>query len=153
MCLMYSLSSFGTHHIFFPPRFEVVVGEYLPHGLSTHLGDNPPSHRLFCGQPDRPSCESLRCPTTHHRNNGALSPGVQHFVRLRARLVGQCCVQALLEIPPSHATNLSGICSHSLSGCCQVPTLVQKLQDSDPSPRPPTLSLPLQARKLPQIPR
>jgi len=57
---MYSSSSFPTHHIFFPPRLEVVAFQQDPNGLSTHIRDQLAFNHLFRQQAHRPACPALR---------------------------------------------------------------------------------------------
>src|SRR6266545_6844866 len=54
MFAMYSASSVGTHHIFFPPRLQLVVGEHPADGLAPHVCDNPSPLALLGRYADRP---------------------------------------------------------------------------------------------------
>src|SRR5579863_2641661 len=56
---MYSSSSFPTHHIFFPPRLEVVAFQQDPNGLSTHIRDQLAFDNLFRQQAHGPACSAF----------------------------------------------------------------------------------------------
>ena len=59
MWTMYFSSSSATHHIFFPPRLEVVVEEQDPNGFPSHSGDQPAFDRFLRYQPHGPAGAAL----------------------------------------------------------------------------------------------
>src|SRR5215813_7985013 len=75
---MYSSLSSATHHIFFPPRLEVVVEEQDPNGFSSHPGDQPAFDRFLRHQPHRPAGAAFRRIATHHCNDPLLLGTVEH---------------------------------------------------------------------------
>ena len=52
---MYSSLRSATHHIFFPPRLEVVVEQQNADGFSSHSGNQSPLHGFFDHQPHGPA--------------------------------------------------------------------------------------------------
>jgi hypothetical protein len=56
---MYSSSNFPTHHIFFPPRLEVVAFQQDANGLSTHIRNQFAFNNLFGQQSHRPACPAF----------------------------------------------------------------------------------------------
>ena len=52
---MYCSSSSATHHIFFPPRLEVVALKKHPNGLSSGSRHELALDRFLGNQPHRPS--------------------------------------------------------------------------------------------------
>src|ERR1700738_2648005 len=57
---MYSSSNFPTHHIFFPPRLEVVAFQQHPDGLPADVRNQFALDHFFGQQPHRPTCPPLR---------------------------------------------------------------------------------------------
>src|SRR5687768_11905418 len=136
MHAMYSTSSVGTHHIFFPPRLQVVVGEDLANGLAPHVGDNPPASALLGGHADRPPRIAIWGRSTNHRDNRRLLASVQQFRRLRTRIVGQRRVDAVLDISPAHAPHLAWVGPQRRGDIRKRPRRVEQLENSDPLPGP-----------------
>src|SRR5450755_2194605 len=62
----YSSLSSATHHIFFPPRLEVVVEQQNPNGLSSDSRNQFPLHRFFGHQAHGPSGKTLRRSAADH---------------------------------------------------------------------------------------
>ena len=69
---MYSSSNFPMHHIFFPPRFEVVAFQQDTNGLSTHIGNKFAFNNLFGQQSHRPACPAFRGRRADNRDNALL---------------------------------------------------------------------------------
>ena len=69
MWAIYSSSKFPTHHIFFPPRLQVVAFQQDPHVSRPYPRDQLTFHRLFGQQANRPACPSRRRRTADHRDD------------------------------------------------------------------------------------
>src|SRR5262249_29833241 len=67
-----SPSMAGTHHIFFPPRLEVVVGEDDSDGFATDAVHDLACDRLLGGQAHGPSCPAVGRRTADHRDDRRL---------------------------------------------------------------------------------
>jgi hypothetical protein len=66
---MYSSSSSAMHHIFFPPRLQVVAFQQDPHRLSSHPRHQLAFHRLFRQQANGPPCPAGGRRTAHQRHD------------------------------------------------------------------------------------
>src|SRR3989339_1829993 len=95
---MYSASSFGTHHIFFPPRLQVVPGKNSPGGLALDLLHYSALLGLTRHETDRPAGVPVGRRAADHRDNRALLRVVQHPVGHRAGLVSEGRFQSPLEV-------------------------------------------------------
>src|ERR1039457_3317461 len=69
--MYWSLSS-ATHHIFFPPRLEVVVEEQNPDGFPSHAWDQSALHRFLGHQSHGPAGAALWRATAHHGDDPLL---------------------------------------------------------------------------------
>src|SRR5262249_19308698 len=98
-----SRSRFGTHHIFFPPRLEVVGGENDSDGLASDFGRDASADGLLGHEADRPSRAPFRSGTAHHRNDGCALHTVESRLGLAAWIVGQRGFQATREVALPHA--------------------------------------------------
>src|SRR5215467_13426395 len=76
---MYSSVRSATHHIFFPPRLEVVVEQQNPDRLSSHPRNQLSFHRFFGYQTDRPARATFWRGGAHHCDDPLLLVVVQHF--------------------------------------------------------------------------
>src|ERR1019366_1219629 len=74
---MYSLLSSATHHIFFPPRLEVVVEQQDPDGLTPNAGHQFAFHGFLGYQTHGPSRAPFGRITTNHRNDPLFLAGVE----------------------------------------------------------------------------
>src|ERR1017187_2142793 len=92
---MYSSSSSATHHIFFPPRLQVVVEQENPNGFPSHLGDQFSFDDLLGHQPHRPSSAPSWWSAANHGNDPLLLAFVQQLGRSWTLLV----VQRAIQIP------------------------------------------------------
>src|ERR1019366_3549328 len=69
--MYWSLSS-ATHHIFFPPRLEVVVEEQNPDRFPSHAWDQSALHRFLGYQSHGPAGAALWRVTAHHGDDPLL---------------------------------------------------------------------------------
>src|ERR1017187_1448294 len=90
---MYSSSSSATHHIFFPPRLQVVVEQENPNGFPSHLGDQFSFDDLLGHQPHRPSSAPSGWSAANHGNDPLLLAFVQQLGRSWPLLVVQRAIQ------------------------------------------------------------
>jgi hypothetical protein len=61
--------NFATHHIFFPPRLEIVAFQQHPNGLSAHPRNQFAFDNFFGQQSHRPTCPSFRRRRADHGDN------------------------------------------------------------------------------------
>src|SRR6266496_1028222 len=66
---MYSSSSSATHHIFFPPRLQVVAFQQNPNRLPSHARHQFAFHHFFGQQAHRPARAAFRWWTTGQRHD------------------------------------------------------------------------------------
>src|SRR3954447_16471993 len=66
---MYSSVSSATHHIFFPPRLEVVVKKQNPDGFPSYSWDQSALDRFFGYQSHGPPSAPLWWVAAHHGDN------------------------------------------------------------------------------------
>src|SRR5438105_1251404 len=66
---MYSRFSSAMHHIFFPPRLEIVVEQQDANSFSSDRGNQFPLHRFFGHQPHRPAGTPLGGISADHGDN------------------------------------------------------------------------------------
>src|SRR5271154_1546614 len=97
---MYSSLSSATHHIFFPPRLEVVVKEQNPDGFPSHAWNQSPLHRLLRHQSHGPAGATLWRVAAHHGDDPLLLAVVQNSLSAGALLV----VERGLEAAPLVST-------------------------------------------------
>src|SRR6476659_7776212 len=102
---MYSSLRSATHHIFFPPRLEIVVKQQDADGLSSHSGYQSPLHRFFHYQPNGPAGATLRRVTADHRDNPLFLAIVQHFSRSGPRLLVEGAFEAAFLVTVRHIAN------------------------------------------------
>ena len=69
---MYDWSNSAMHHIFFPPRLQLVALQQNSDCLSAHLGNQLPFDGLFGDQADGPPGTAFRRFTADHGNNPLL---------------------------------------------------------------------------------
>jgi hypothetical protein len=99
MQAMYSWSNFATHHILFPPRFQVVAFQQHPNGLSAHSRNQFAFDDLFGQQPRRPTRSPFRRRRADHGDNLLVLTLVQGRSFARACGVEQRSLQPFLLIP------------------------------------------------------
>src|SRR5664280_484294 len=98
MRAMYSSSSFATHHIFFPPRLQVVALEQDADALPPHLWHQLAPDRLFGQQPYGPACPSLRRRRAGHGDDALPLFLIQRGSLARTRAIEQRAIQAALLV-------------------------------------------------------
>src|SRR5580692_12381210 len=69
---MYSSLSSATHHIFFPPRLEVVDEEQNTDGFAAHARYQSPFNGFFSHQPHRPTRKAFRWIAANHGDDPLL---------------------------------------------------------------------------------
>jgi hypothetical protein len=113
---MYSSSNSATHHIFFPPRLQVVAFQQHPDGLSPNARHQLAFDRLFGQQahsPTRPSCRRL---AARHGNNALPLLRIQGRSSSGPGCVVQRALQSALLIPLADLPDSFGrqpqACSH-----------------------------------------
>jgi hypothetical protein len=102
---MYSSLSSGTHHIFFPPRLQVVALEQDANCFPTDPWHQLPLDRLLRYQSNGPSGMPLRRLTANHRDNALLLEIVQHLPGTGALLLIESSVEALVFVTMAYLTN------------------------------------------------
>src|SRR5215470_18264873 len=102
---MYSSLSSATHHIFFPPRLEVVVQEQNPDRFPSHARDQAPLDGLLCYQTDRPAGAALRGIATHHRDNPLFLAVIEHRSSARPRSLEQRGFQTSALVTMANGAN------------------------------------------------
>jgi hypothetical protein len=112
---MYSSSNFPTHHIFFPPRLELVTFQQHPNGLSAHAGNKFALDNFFGQQPHRPARPPLWRRRADHGDNALLLLLIQAWSLARTRRIKQCALQTAIDVPLSDLP-------HCLGGKPQVST-------------------------------
>src|ERR1022692_691753 len=98
MRAMYSSSSFATHHIFFPPRLQIVAFEQHSYGLPPYAWNQLAPDRLFGQQPYGPACPSLRRRRAGHRDDALPLFLIQRRSLARTRAIEQRTIQAALLV-------------------------------------------------------
>src|SRR5205823_14996540 len=86
---MYSSLSSPTHHIFFPPRLEVVVEEQNPDGLPSHAWDQSPFDGFLRHQAHGPAGAAFGRIAAHHGDDPLLLTLVEHSGRAGTLLFEQ----------------------------------------------------------------
>jgi len=69
---MYAWSNSAMHHIFFPPRLQLVALQQDPNCLPAHLGNQLPFDSLFGDQADGPTGTTFRRFAADHGNDTLL---------------------------------------------------------------------------------
>ena len=95
---MYSWSNFATHHIFFPPRFQVVAFQQHPNGFSPHPRNQFAPNRFFGQQPHRPAHPPFRRRRAGYGDNLLALVLVQRWSLARTCSVEQRPLQPFLFI-------------------------------------------------------
>src|SRR5271157_668912 len=102
---MSASSSSATHHIFFPPRLEVVVEEQHPNGFPSRTGNQSPFLGFLRHQPHGPASAALRRRSAHHGDDPLLLTVVQDLCRAGTRLVVECGIEASLLVATREVPN------------------------------------------------
>jgi hypothetical protein len=72
------------HHIFFPPRLQVVALQQNPDCLSAHLGYQLALDGLFGDQAERPAGPTFRRLTADHGNDALLLGAIENLLGSRS---------------------------------------------------------------------
>src|ERR1035437_7363249 len=121
---MYSSSSSATHHIFFPPRLQVVVEQENPNGFPSHLGDQFSFDDLLGHQPHRPSSAPSGWSAANHGNDQLLLAATRPLLDVACRTArdpnprpgsaAQC--RARFSMPITHSPPLGKQVGHCVIG-------------------------------------
>src|SRR3990172_5793403 len=95
---MYAWSNSAMHHIFFPPRLQLVALQQNPDCLSTHLGNQLPFDGLFGDQADGPTGTAFRRFTADHGNDTLLLGTVENLLCPRSLFGVNGSTQAVPDI-------------------------------------------------------
>src|ERR1700719_3220716 len=96
---MYSLSSFPTHHIFFPPRLEVVAFQQHPDGLPADVRNQFALDHFFGQQTHRPTRPPLRRRRADDRDNALLLLLIKSRSLARTSGIEHRPLQSAIKIP------------------------------------------------------
>ena len=105
---MYSSLSSATHHIFSPPRLQVVAFEQDANRLPAYPRHQLSLHRFFHQQTHRPSCPSFRRLAAHHGDDALFLTRLQQFGVPRPLLLIQHPLQAAVTVSLRDGSDLSG---------------------------------------------
>jgi hypothetical protein len=72
------------HHIFFPPRLQLVALQQNPDCFSAHLGYQLALDGLFGDQADCPTCSTFRRLTADHGNDALLLGAIENLLGSRS---------------------------------------------------------------------
>src|ERR1039458_4161527 len=96
----YSSSSSATHHIFFPPRLQVMTLEQDADRFPAHPRRQLPLHCFLGNEAHTPPRPAFRRRAAHHRDDPLALPRIQHPPLARTWLLVQCRFQPLLRVAP-----------------------------------------------------
>jgi len=99
----------GTHHIFFPPRLEFVLGKDHSYRFSTDLIDYAALLRVLRQQSDCPARSSFRWWAAHQRYQCRLLRAVEHRLAADSRFFSKRMFQTRIQISTRDARHLSRI--------------------------------------------
>src|SRR6266581_3688027 len=111
---MYSAVSSATHHIFFPPRFQLVALQQNPDCLSAHLGHQLALDGFFDNQAHRPTSSPFRRLTANHGNDALLLGIIEDLLGSWSLLVVKGGIQAATVVAMGDLTDRLG----SEGKCC-----------------------------------
>jgi hypothetical protein len=100
--------SSATHHIFFPPRLEVVTCQQDPYGFPAHPRHQPAFDRLLGHQPHRPAGPAFRRFATNQGNDSLLLRLIQQFRCSGSLFLLERTVEPLLLIAMADFSNRLG---------------------------------------------
>src|ERR1039458_8352866 len=81
---MYAWSNSAMHHIFFPPRLQLVALQQNPDCLSAHVGYQLALDGLFGDQADRPTGPTFRRLTADHGRDALLLGAIENLLGSRS---------------------------------------------------------------------
>jgi hypothetical protein len=131
---MYSASSFGTHHIFFPPRLQVVSRQELPYGFALDLSDDSALLGLLGNEAHGPTSAAVGRSAAHHGDDRTLVGVVQERRWTRTRFVGQGRFDPAVQKPPANPSHLAPIRPYGRRCSGQGPALVEQLENANATP-------------------
>src|ERR1039458_9281809 len=102
---MYASLSSARHHIFFPPRLEVVVEEQNPNGFPSHAGNQSSFHRFLGHQSHGQAGAALGRRTAPTGDDPLLLAVVQNAGGARALLVIQYRFETARLVPMADFAN------------------------------------------------
>src|SRR5271157_2160052 len=108
MFSMYSGVNSATHHIFFPPRLQLVALQQNPNCLSAHLGHQLALDGFFYNQAHRPTSPPLRRLTADHGNDALLLGIVEDLMGTWPLLVVEGGIQAATVVAMGDLTDRLG---------------------------------------------
>ena len=95
---MYDWSNSAMHHIFFPPRLQLVALQQNPDCLSAHLGHQLAFDGLFGDQADRPAGPAFRRITADHGNDALLLGAIENLLGSRSLFGVNGGAQAVTDV-------------------------------------------------------
>ena len=95
---MYGWSNSAMHHIFFPPRLQLVALQQNSDCLSAHLGNQFPFDGLFGDQADGPSGTAFRRFAADHGHNTLLLSAVENLLGSRPLFGVDGGIQAVVHV-------------------------------------------------------
>src|SRR5487761_170739 len=95
---IYSSFSSATHHIFFPPRLQIVTLKQQMDGRPRHVPDQFALHRLLGDQTHRPARPARRRRPADHGDNALAVLGVQQRLLARSRRIVNGPMQSALQV-------------------------------------------------------
>src|SRR5260370_5526293 len=101
---MYSSFSSATHHIFFPPRLQIVALKQDADGFPAHFRHEFSLRRFAGDQPHTPPCLALRRRTAHHGDDPLALACVQRPLLTRSRLFVQRLLQTFFLVAPRNGS-------------------------------------------------
>src|SRR5450759_2947121 len=101
MFSMYSGVSSATHHIFFPPRLQLVAVQQNADCLSAHLGYQFTFDGLLYNQAHRPSSTPFRRLTANHGNDALFLGIVENLLCSRPLSIVEGGIQAATVVAMS----------------------------------------------------
>ena len=95
---MYAWSNSAMHHMFFPPRLQVVAFEQDSNGFTANLWNQLPLDGLLGNQSNCPSGSPLGCSTARHRDNPLLFGCAQYGLGAMPRTLIQRPIHSAFQI-------------------------------------------------------
>jgi hypothetical protein len=105
---MYSSLSSGTHHIFFPPRLEVVAKKQNPNGFAADPWQYPPLNRLLGHQSHGPARMAFRRVGANHGDDSLFLIVFQQTGRARPVFLEKSALKTSALVTMSHLPNRLG---------------------------------------------
>src|SRR5690349_18267445 len=101
------VSIFGTHHIFFPPGLDVLVGEGSSYGLLADRANDLSPFGFIGDQGDGPSRPPLGWRTAHHRDERGGLRAVEKLGAAPPGLLAQRMLDAALQKAVGYTPHLA----------------------------------------------